>query len=162
MRSILPLLLLVLACAGGPEATEAQGYVDSLGPALVENGALAQRFLTEASRVKKKEIDGGQLAEVLAKELVPEATELSRTVSAIAPVEPRLATVHALLVHAWSERAAAYTALSAAWAAGDVAAWDAAMRQNTQAKLEEEQYFAQINGVLGEWDLSVVQYPAAP
>ena len=36
------------------------------------------------------------------------------------------------------------------------------MRQNTQAKLEEEQYFAQINGVLGEWDLSVVQYPAAP
>jgi hypothetical protein len=161
VRWILPPLAFILACAGGPEATEAQQYVDTMGPVLVENGAMAQEFLTEASRVKKKEVDGGQLAERLAKDFVPRAAELSRSVAAITPVEPRLSATHAVLVKAWSDRATAYSALSAAWAAGDVAAWDQALRQNTQSKLDEERYFGEINGVLAGWDLSLTQYPAA-
>jgi hypothetical protein len=162
VRRFLPLLPLVLACAGGPEAGEAQQYVDAMNPVLAQNGALAQSFLTEASRVKKKEVDGGQLAELLTKELAPHALELSRSVAAITPTEPRLSASHAVLVHSWSERAAAYTALSEAWARGDVTAWDAGVRKNTAAKLEEERYFTEINGVLGEWDLSITQYAVAP
>ncbi len=153
---------MILGCSGSPAATEAEGYVDSLAPALAQNGILAQRFLTEASRVKKKEVDGGQLAELLAKELVPQATELAGTVAAVTPVEPRLGAAHAILVKSWSDRAAAYQALSAAWVAGDLSAWDSAQRQNAMSKLDEERYFTAVNAVLGEWQLSLAQYPAAP
>jgi hypothetical protein len=153
--------VMILGCAGGPEATEAEHYVETMTPTLLQNSTLAQRFLTEASRVKKKEVDGGKLAEVLTKELVPQAAELARSVAAITPVEPRLSAAHAVLVKAWSDRSTAYSSLAAAWAAGDLAAWDAALRQNTLSKLDEERYFAEINGVIGEWNLSLTQYPAA-
>lgn len=151
----------LLAC-GGSEVSPGQEYVAALQPVMVENAALAQRFLTEASHIKKKEVDGAALAEVLAKELTPAAEKLSREAAAVEPHDPKLTDTHAVLVKAWADRAAAYAAMRDAWAAGDVAAWDAAVKRNTQAKLDEERYFAEVNGLLAADELVLEQYPQAP
>ena len=154
------LLLFLVACGGAPEADSARAYVTGMQPNLSENGKLAQRFLTEASRIKKHETDGSQLAEAIAKELAPQAASLAQAVAAIQPDDPRLRDTHARVVAAWGSRASAYSALSTAWAQGDLAAWDVAMKKNTQAKLEEETYFAEVNAYLGVHQLALEQYPA--
>ena len=159
VRAVAIIAFLILACAGGGEPDPAAAYVSALEPAMVENAALAQRFLTEASRIKKKETDGAQLAEVIAKELGPKADELSRAAGAVSPLDPRLTEPHAVLVKAWADRAAAYTAMRDAWAAGDLIAWDAAVKKNTQSKLDEERYFTDINAVLAPEGLTLRQYP---
>ena len=160
MRWLLPIGVFILACAGNPESDAAQAYVATMHPILVENAALAQRFLTEASRVKKKETDGAQLAELLTKELAPKAEALAAEAKAVAPGDPKLDDAHALLVKAWAARATAYGGMKDAWAHGDLAAWDAAMKANTQAKLDEEAYFARVGAVLAPYDLTVDPYPA--
>ncbi len=162
LARIAALALFILACAGGGEVEPAQAYVTALQPVMTENAALAQRFLTEASRIKKQETDGAALAELLAKELSPAADKLARDAAAVEPNDPRITDAHALLVKAWADRAAAYAAMRDAWAAGDVAAWDAAVKKNTQAKLDEESYFATINALLAPDELVLEQYPRAP
>lgn len=153
------LMLLQVACGGDPEADGAQAYLAAMAPVISENKGLAQRFLTEASRITKRETDGSQVAEAIAKELAPQAAALAKAVSAIQPTDPKLRDVHAQVEKAWGDRASAYTALGAAWAQGDLAAWDAAMNKNTQAKLEEERYFTEVNAYLGAHQLALEQYP---
>lgn len=159
MRRLAAILFFILACAGGPEAEGAQAYVSAMEPTLVENSALAQRFLTEASRIKKGETDGARLAETLAKELAPKAEALAKAVAAVQPDDPKLKDAHARVVKAWSDRAEAYAGLREAWSRGDVPAWDAAMKKNTQAKLDEELYFTEVNVYLAGYQLAVEQYP---
>ena len=160
MRWLLPIGLSILACAGGPESDAAQAYVTAMHPILAENAGLAQRFLSEASRVKKHETDGTQLAELLSRELAPQAETLAAEAKAITPGDPKLNDAHAQLVKAWSARASAYDTMRDAWAHGDLAAWDAAMKQNAQAKLDEEAYFAQVEAALAPYELHLEQYPA--
>lgn len=159
MRRLAAIVFFILACAGGPEAEGAEAYVAAMEPALVENSALAQRFLTEASRIKKKETDGSRLAEALSKELAPQADRLAKAVAAVQPDDPKLKDAHARVVKAWSDRAEAYAGLRDAWTHGDLVAWDAAMKKNTQAKLDEEAYFTDVNVYLAEYQLAVEQYP---
>ncbi len=159
LATIILCILWILACTGGGEPHPAAAYVAALEPAMVDNAALAQRFLTEASRIKKKETDGAQLAEVIAKELAPKAEELSRAAGAVSPLDPRLTVTHAVLVKAWADRAAAYGAMRDAWAAGDLIGWDAAVKKNTQSKLDEERYFTDVNALLAPEGLVLRQYP---
>ena len=159
MRSLGPILLFILACGGGPEADGAQAYVSAMQPTLQTNASLAQRFLTDASKVKKKETDGGQLAQSLAQELAPEAESLSRAVQGIDPADPKLKDTHAILVKAWQDRADAYDGMRDAWTRGDLTAWDLAQKKNTQSKLDEERYFAEVNAYLAPYELSLDQYP---
>ena len=159
MRWLAPILFFSLACGAGPEQEDAEAYVTAMQPALSQNAALAQRFLTDASQVKKHETDGGKLAEELSRDLAPSADALSKTVAGIQPAEMPLRDAHAIIVQAWSDRAAAYGSMRDAWAAGDLAAWDAAMKKNTQSKLDEERYFTEVNRYLGQYQLGVDQFP---
>ena len=160
MRLVLALLgVLALACGGNPDADDAAAYVAAMQVPLRDNASLAQRFLTSASMVKKKSTDGPRLAEELARELAPRAEALSQSLAPIDPASPRLDDAHAILVKAWAERAAAYGAMRDAWTAGDVAAWDAAVKRNTQSKLDEERYFAEVNRYLAAYELKLAQYP---
>jgi len=159
VRWLLPVVFAILACAGGPESDVAGAYVAAMQPVLTENGALAQRFLTEASRVKKKETDGATLEAMLHAELAPQAAALLTKAKAVNPGDPKLDDAHALLVKAWTARSAAYAALEDAWTRGDVLAWDAAMKQNAQAKVDEEAYFTQIDAALAPYELRLEQYP---
>jgi hypothetical protein len=153
------IVLFSLACGAGPEAEDAQAYVDAMRQPLADNAVLAQRFLTDASEVKKQTMDGPKLAEQLARELAPQASTLSKTVAGLSPAEPELHDAHAILVQAWADRAAAYAAMNESWSKGDLAGWDAAMKQNTQSKLREEEYFVQVNAYLSAFDLRLEQYP---
>ena len=126
---------------------------------LANNAALAQRFLTDASQVKKHETDGGRLAEELSRELAPQADALAKSVAAIEPTEMPLRDAHAIVVRAWSDRAIAYGGMRDAWAAGDLAAWDAAQKKNSQSKLDEERYFTEVNRYLAPYQLSIEQFP---
>lgn len=159
MRWLAPLLLLSLACGAGPEQGDAEAYVVAMREPLATNATLAQRFLTDASQVKKHETDGTKLAEELSRELAPQADALAKSVAGIQPAELPLRDAHGILIRAWSDRALAYGSMRDAWAAGDLAAWDAAQKKNTQSKLDEERYFAEVNRYLGQYQLSVEQFP---
>ncbi|MSQ04193.1 MAG: hypothetical protein EXR71_20275 [Myxococcales bacterium] len=159
MRALSTIAILILACTGGGDPDPVAAYVIALEPAMADNAALAQRFLTEASRIKKVETDGAQLAEVIAKELAPKADELARAAAAVSPMDPRLTDPHAVLVKAWADRAWAYGAMRDAWAAGDLIGWDAAVKKNTQSKLDEERYFGDLNALLAPEGLVLRQYP---
>jgi hypothetical protein len=75
------------------------------------------------------------------------------------PAAPALDDAHAILVKAWSDRALAYAAMRDAWTGGDLAAWDAAVKKNTQSKLDEERYFTEVNRYLAAFELRLEQYP---
>jgi hypothetical protein len=156
---LVPVLGLSLACGAGPEAEDAQGYVESMRQPLADNAVLAQRFLTDASQVKKQTTDGPKLAEELSRELAPQAEALSKAVAGIEPGEPKLKDAHAILVKSWKDRAEAYGAMRDAWSGGDLVGWDAAMKKNTQSKLDEEEYFVQVNAYLAGYELQLEQYP---
>ena len=151
--------ILCLACGASPEADDASAYVAAMQAPLRDNAAMAQRFLTSASMVKKQTTDGSKQAEELARELAPQADALAKAVGAIDPEAPRLDEAHALLVKAWVDRAAAYAAMRDAWSAGDLVAWDAAVKKNTQSKLDEERYFTEVNRYLAEHEFRLLQYP---
>lgn len=160
MRWIVAIIgLLALACGASPEADDAAAYVAAVEPVLHDNARLAQRFLTDASLVKKRTTDGSKLAEELAQTLAPEAEALARAAAGVQPSTPALAETHAGLVKAWSDRSAAYAAMRDAWAAGDLAAWDAAVKKNTQSKIDEERYFTEVNRYLAPYELRLDQYP---
>lgn len=150
---------LCLACGASPEADDASAYVAAMEGPLRDNAAMAQRFLTSASMVKKQTTDGPRLAEDLARELAPQAEALAKAVGAVDPDSPRLDEAHAVIVKAWVDRAAAYGAMRDAWTSGDLAAWDAAVKKNTQSKFDEERYFSEVNRYLAVYELRLEQYP---
>lgn len=150
---------LCLACGASPEADDASAYVAAMQAPLRDNAALAQRFLTSASMVKKHGTDGPRLAEELALDLVPQADALAKAVGAVDPESPSLDEAHALIVKAWVDRAAAYGAMRDAWTSGDLNAWDAAAKKNWESKLDEERYFSEVNRYLAEYELRLEQYP---
>jgi hypothetical protein len=159
VRWLLPILGFALACGAGPEQDDAESYVSAMQAPLAQNAALAQRFLTDASQVKRHETDGGKLVEQLSRELAPQAEALSKQIAGIEPEQLPLRDAHAILVRSWADRASAYGGMRDAWTAGDLAAWDAAQRKNTQSKLDEERYFTEVNRYLSAYKLSVEQFP---
>lgn len=151
--------LLLVSCGGDPAAADIQTYAAAMSSPLEKNQALAQHFLDIASGVKKGETTGEKIADVMVKELVPEADALVAEVSAIQPSTPKLKDAHSGLVKAWTDRSGAYHAMADAWTVGDLAAFDAAQKRNLQSKLDEERYFTEANAIAGEYGLVITQYP---
>lgn len=156
-----PLLLIawLAACGSDPVETDVVAYQSAMQPLLVRNQAVAQGFLDVASKVKKGEMDGAQIAQKLSTEVSPAADALRDEAAKIAPATPALADAHAVLVQAWSDRASSYHAMSDAWTAGDLAAFDNGKKKNLQSKLDEERYFQTVNQLLRPYDLLLDQYP---
>jgi hypothetical protein len=156
----LPLLIaLLVGCGQDPMHDDAAAYHAAMQPLVARNLLLARGFLDIASQVRKGETDGARIAVRLDAELTPLADFLQTEASTLKPATAQLGDAHAVLVHAWSERAAAYHALSAAWTAGDPAALEAARQRNLQAKVEEERYFRTVNELFSAYGLELDQYP---
>lgn len=157
----MPLLIIALlaGCGSDPVEQDVVAYQAAMQPLLARNLQLAQGFLDVASKVKKAELDGAQIAERMAQQVVPAADALQADAKKIEPATPALADAHAMLVQAWSDRATAYHTMSDAWASGDVGAFDAGKKKNLQSKLDEEKYFTTVNGITGAYGVVLDQYP---
>ena len=154
-----PLLALLTACGPDPADEAAGSYVAAMQPVLTDNVALAQDYLDMAGRIKKGELDGGGVAEKMARDIGPLAGKIHRGALAVHPADTQLADLHAQLVNTWSDRAKTYAAMSAAWAAGDDAAYETARASNLQVKVAEETAFGGINAWLGAHGQYLDQYP---
>ena len=157
-----PTLLLIAFLGGcGPDPVEqdAAAYYAAVTPLFGQNLVIATGFLDIASRVKKGEAPPEVVAVRLGTELTPAADQLKAAVEKIEPVTPALGEAHTILVHAWTDRAAAYHAMNDAWIANDPAAFDAARKKNLQSKLDEERYFQTANAALAPYGLILDQYP---
>ena len=149
----------VAGCGADPADAAAAAYVVDMQPVLSDNVALAQGFLDMAGGIKKGALDGGGVAERMARDVGPLAVKLHKGVLAVHPEDPQLADLHARLVKTWSDRANAYDAMSRAWLAGDEAAYEVARVANLQVKVAEEGCFADLNGWLGPHGQQIDQYP---
>jgi hypothetical protein len=151
----------VTACGDDPATTAARGYADEVNAAFADNLALSQTFLDLASKLKRGESDGAAVAALMTQDLLPRAQKLEAAAGRIQPADPALGDLHAKLRHAWSERAAAYAAMADAWAANDVAAFDAARKRNLQSKVEEEAFVREANAWLAPHGTALDQFPGA-
>lgn len=160
LRKLLPLgaLTALLACGPSDDEVAAQTYATTMTPVLAENLTLARAHLVAAAAAQKSN-DGAAIAERVHAEYAPAAKSLHARAVAATPTEPTLAETHGQLVRAWNDRATAYAELDAAWASRDVNAFDAAVKKNLRAHLEEEAYFNAINAQLAPYGLHLEQYP---
>jgi hypothetical protein len=152
-------MVLAAGCGPGEAEADAIAYAAAMESPLRENQLLSERFLDIASKVKKGEMDGGAIAEVMARDLVPTADALAAKARGIDPATPALDDAHATIVTAWNARAEAWHAMTTAWTNNDTSAFDAAVKQNLQGKLDEERYFTEVNAVVGELGVVVRQFP---
>ncbi len=159
MASPLLLISLFVGCGSDPVEQDVATYQAALQPLLAQNLVVAQGFLDVASQIKKGETDAPQIAERLQKELGPLADSLSAAAGKIEPRTPALGEAHAVLVRAWTDRAASYHAMSDAWTANDLAGFENARRKNLQSKLDEEKFFQTVNGLTEPYGLRIDQYP---
>ena len=152
-------LLALLSCSSDPLQEDVVHYEMEMRSVLVRNRTLADGFTDAASRIGKGATDPGPIVEQLSKNVVPLADALETEVKAISPQTPELRTQHAVLVDAWSVRAAAYRGLAAAWTAGDLTAWDLARKKGADAKLTEEKYFTAVNALARPYGVVIDQFP---
>ena len=138
------------ACATDSASKAAEAYAHSMAPLLADDDALARKQIALAEGTTSGQLAALDVAERYNRELVPEAGALRDRAKAIEPdaALPELQAPHALLVQAWSDRAAAYLAILQAYKADDLAAFDAAAKKNLDAKATEEQYFDDVEKVL--------------
>ena len=167
MRSIRPLQLLALAtlglalaCGADPVADDAAAYTVAMQPTLEDNRELANEFLQVAALIHKREIDDEGIVERWDKDIIPSAKALHTAADAVSPATPELEGPHERLVASWADRADSYKEMKAAYAANDDEAFQAAWQKNVEAKIAEEQYFIEVNAVLGAYGYRLDQFPS--
>ena len=138
------------ACATDSATKAAEAYAHSMAPLLADDEALARKQVALAEGTTSGQLAAPDVAERYNRELVPEAGALRDRAKAIEPdaALPELQAPHALLVRAWTDRAAAYLEILRAYRAADLTAFDAAAKKNLDAKATEEQYFDDVEKVL--------------
>ena len=144
------LFIALTACATDSATKAAEAYAHSMAPLLADDDALARKQVALAEGTTSGQLGALDVADRYNRELVPEAGALRDRAKAIEPdaALPELQAPHALLVQAWTDRAAAYLAILQAYRAGDLTAFDAAAKKNLDAKATEEQYFDDVEKVL--------------
>ncbi len=144
------LFTVLTACAPDSATKAAEAYANSMAPLLADDDALARKQVALAEGTTSGELGALDVADRYNRELVPEAGALRDRAKAIEPdpALPELQAPHALLVQAWTDRAAAYLAILQAYRADDLTAFDAAAKKNLDAEASEEQYFDDVEKVL--------------
>ncbi|MCK6505358.1 hypothetical protein L6R53_18490 [Myxococcota bacterium] len=158
-RTGLLLLALGLSACGDPAASAARDYAAAMQPVLVDNMKLTREFVDVAAEVKKGQVDPKVVAGRFEQRLVPGAGILRDQVLAIDPEEEALIPLHQELEQAWSGRAEAWAELHRAWTAGELEAFDQAMRRNLEVKAAEERYFTAVNAWLAPHGQALDAYP---
>jgi hypothetical protein len=143
-------LFIALACATDSAGNAAESYAHAMAPLLADDDALARSQVALAEGTTSGRMSALDVADRYDRELVPAAGALRDRAKAIEVDEalPDLAAPHALLVQAWTDRAAAYLAILQAYRVDDLAAFDLAAKKNLDAKAAEEQYFEDVDKVL--------------
>lgn len=136
-----------------------QDYVRQMQPLVTQNRALGEQFLTLASKIKKGEVDAPTVSAELQKSVVPAAKAVAEQVTLVRPQNSVLITPHAELADAWSDRARAYQAATQAWANGDLAGFDKAVKAAGEAAEHEAQAADRINAELHGTGVQVDLYP---
>jgi hypothetical protein len=152
---MVPTLFILAFFACGPSASQQahERYAEQMQGHLDDNNALQQTFLEMAQGIKERQLDVHAVANRFDADIVNVAAALSAGVSGIQPTQPVLQAVHSELSRAWSIRSKAYTAISLAWADGDLEAYTRAAHENTLVYQAEERYFEAVNGLLGPYGL---------
>ena len=148
--SVFVLLTALAACATDSASKAAEAYAHSMAPLLADDDELARKQIALAEGTTSGHLAAPDVAERYNRELVPEAGALRDRAKAIEPdaALPELQAPHALLVQAWTDRAAAYLEILRAYRAEDLPAFDAAAKKNRDAEAAEEQYFDDVEKVL--------------
>lgn len=148
---------LLPGCAA-PQAGATE-YATAMAPTFQKNAALGKEFQDVASRLKKGEITNADAADRFNRNAVPLAQEVANRAAAVHPEDPALAEAHAVLVKAWEDRAAAYTAAAKAFSQGDSAGFEAARTQIAAVGDREAAYLTAVNGYTQPLGVSVDLYP---
>jgi hypothetical protein len=161
----LPLLVLLsaglaLACGSDPLADDTAAYVVAMQPILEDNRELANEFLQVAARIHQRETDDEGIIERWDADIVPLGNSLHTDADAVNPTTLELQGPHEKLVASWADRADSYEEMRSAYQANDDAAFNVAWDKNVEAKLAEEQYFNEVNAVLGAYGYRLDQFPA--
>lgn len=159
MRAVLLSLVLLAAC-GGADRHAAEAYASAMTPVLAKNAALGSEFEDVASRVKQGQLDGPAVGERFSTVIVPLAQEIANRAAAIDPEGEALDAAHATLVTAWSERAAAYQDIAAAWGRGDGAVLAGSRARISQVRNEELTWQDAVNAYTRPLGVAIDLYPA--
>ena len=166
MRSNRPLPLLalgalamVLACGTDPVAGDAATYTAAMQSTLEANRELANEFLQVAALIHKREIDDAGIVQRWNKDIISMAEDLTDQANTVQPATPALQAPHASLVLSWTDRADSYKEMKEAYESNDSDAFEDAWQKNVEAKITEEQYFDDVNRVLGPYGYRLEQFP---
>ena len=161
MRFIFVLVVLVSAigCSGSGNDLPIREYHATVQPLMVENEALADKFIELAIQIKQENIPGEEVARKLESDLIPHAQGLRAKASSINLGQNELGQVHAILVNAWTLRAAAYKQMVEAYEQSDTQIFDNALSNNNNSKSSEETYFSEVNRYFATKGLRLIQFP---
>jgi hypothetical protein len=115
-----------------------------MGPVLQINGELARDFRQMAARIRSDELSPAQVRGHLEQRILPHSQRLLDSAAAVQPAGPELAQAHGGLVEAWRERTESWTAMAAAWDAGELAAFEDAMTDAAFASRAEDRAWKQL------------------
>ncbi len=152
---------MALACGADPVAGDAATYTAAMQPTLQANRELANEFLQVAALIHKREIDDGGIVQRWDKDIISIADDLKDKASAVQPETPELQGPHESLVASWTDRADSYKEMKKAYSSNDDAAFEEAWQKNVEAKIVEEQYFNDVNAVLGPYGYRLEQFPSS-
>lgn len=158
MRSLSFIALTLVACSPGPERLEAEQYAVAVDPLLVENSILSDQVLDLAADVYNGDATPEQTRSRWAEVVVPVSAHIYDQASLVQP-PPTWDTWHTDLVEIWGARADAYRELSDAQILADQQLWTAARRKADKAKLDEEQWFTEVNQEFKRFDFTLDQFP---
>ncbi len=158
---ILPGLVLGLLGCGDPVAEAVASYHERMAPLMVQNTALANRYLALAKAVHKDGTPSDEVARQISTEVVPAAVTLRDAIAAVQPTLEDLASVHAQAVQGWTLQAEAYQAMTAAYEANDLAAFTAAQGRLTEAKVAIDAWEKEANRRLEPYGYHVDEFPQA-
>jgi len=141
-----------------PQTTAATQYVNSVQPLMVENSLLSERLLLLASQIYNEKVPEDGFSPVWNDEIVPLAEHLHIQADST-EVPSEWQDLHENLVVIWSDRASAYRSMGEAIILADRTRWDEARRLEGQVVKREETWFQSVGSQLGQYDLTLEQYP---
>ncbi|NCG17834.1 MAG: hypothetical protein GWP91_02335 [Rhodobacterales bacterium] len=150
----------ILAGCGplNPDVQSANKYLNQLQPLLIENSHLTERVLHQAAGIYNKDGKSDALEARWSNEITPLAEHLHHQSQFIEP-PPSWSPHHDELVAIWGSRARAYRTLSESLATANRKSWDAARTEASDAKVQEEIWFKQMNQDLGTLNMGVDPSP---
>ncbi|MEZ4321372.1 MAG: hypothetical protein R3F61_28125 [Myxococcota bacterium] len=158
---MIPTLLVgaLLGCSTlDPKTSAATEYVNDVQPLMLENSLLAERLLQLAAMSYNDTVPEAGFAPTWNDEIVPLAEHIHIQADSV-EVPSDWKDLHDNLVVIWSDRASAYRSMGEAIVLADRKRWKEARELEGQVVKREETWFQTVASQLGQYDLTLEQYP---